>query len=350
MAEKVNIGVIGAGRWGPNLIRNFQSDAGSRVLAVADQSEVRLNVIRERYPDVAVSNSADDLFKNKDIDAVVICTPTATHYELAKRALESGKHVFVEKPLAKSSVECESLIALSKKAGKVLFVGHVFVYNASIQVVREHIRNGALGKIYHVQITRTNLGPVRSDVNALWDLASHDLSILHYWLGELPSRVSAVGGRFLNANIEDTVFATYTFPNNLLANIHVSWLNPKKVREITVVGEKKMLVWDDMNLDKPVQIYDKKITIDKLVADRPDNSIVDTFVGFRASIHEGETFVPKVGVNEPLTAECHAFLKAIKDPATSLSTGEHGRVVVQALEATDISMRENGAEVRINYQ
>ncbi|MBI3556949.1 MAG: Gfo/Idh/MocA family oxidoreductase [Deltaproteobacteria bacterium] len=349
MTEKLRIGVIGAGRWGPNLIRNFHSDPASVVVMVADQSTVRLQVLKERYPDIAVTESADEVFANPAIDAIVICTPTATHHELARKALENGKNVFVEKPLARTVAECDALVALAEKARKILFVGHIFVYNASIQVIREHIRKGDLGKIFHVQITRTNLGPVRNDVSALWDLASHDLSILQYWLGEMPVRVSAVGGRFLSNKLEDTVFATYTFANNLLANIHVSWLNPKKVREITVVGEKKMLVWDDMNLDKPVQIYDKKITIDSDQATGADRSIVDTFAGFRASIHEGETFVPKIGVNEPLAAECKAFLRAVKDPSTSLSTGYQGKLVVQALAATDLSLKENGREISISY-
>ncbi len=349
MADKIRIGVIGAGRWGPHLIRNFHSEQGSQVVAVADTSPVRLEAIRERYPDVAVTSDVNQIFKNKDIDAVVVCTPTVTHYELAKQALVHGKHVFVEKPLARTVAECDSLLTQAKQAGKVIFVGHVFVYNPSVQLVREYIRAGELGKIYHIQLTRTNLGPVRSDVSALWDLGSHDLSILQYWLGELPALVSAVGGRFLNPTLEDTVFATYTFSNALLANLHVSWLNPKKVREITIVGEKKMLIWNDMNLEQPVQIYDKNITMDKLVAEHTDSPIVDTFVGFRASIHEGETFLPNIPGSEPLVAECRAFLRALAEPSSSLSTGAQGRAVVQALAATDQSMKENGAEVRISY-
>lgn len=347
--NQLRIGVIGAGRWGPNLIRNFDSHQSSKVVMVADTSRERLSLLSERYPSMRLSEKADDVLNHPEIDAVVICTPTVTHYELAKRALENRKHVFVEKPLAHTVEQCDSLVSLAKKNNLVLFVGHVFVYNAGIQVVRESIRKGELGRIYHLQITRTNLGPVRSDVSALWDLASHDLSILQFWLGEMPVKVSAVGGKFLGSDVEDTVFATYRFRDNILANIHVSWLNPKKVREITVVGEKKMLVWDDMNLDKPVQIYDKKITLDKLVDRQPENTIVDTFVGFRASIHEGDTYIPRIGPNEPLAAECAAFLKALREPSTSLSTGEHGKAVVQALVATDESLKQNGREVEIKY-
>ena len=348
MARKVRIGVLGAGRWGPNLIRNFHSDPASTVVAVADSNRSRLELLKERYGDVRLTTSSGEVIGSDDVDAVVICTPTATHFELASKALKAGKHVFVEKPLAREVKECETLIRLASKARRVLFVGHVFVYNAGVQAVREYIRKGALGKIFHIQVRRTNLGPVRTDVSALWDLASHDLSILDYWLGEMPTKVSAVGGRFLSGDLEDTVFATYTFPSKTLANIHVSWLSPKKVREITVVGSKKMLVWNDMQLERPLELCDLSITVDS-VSGEPAGEVVDTFQAFRSSIHEGETVVPKIALNEPLSAECKAFLKALKDPKSSLSGGLEGKRVVQALVATDASIWKNGREVEIGY-
>ncbi len=346
MDNRIRISVIGAGRWGPNLTRNFYTNPGSFVVSVADKDSSRLKLIAPNYPGIIVSESAEEIFKDPSVDAVVICTPTATHFELAKKALEYKKHVFVEKPLAKNSQECKDLIACAKKNDRTLFVGHVFVYNAGIQAVRKLIQNGDLGKIYYYQITRTNLGPIRTDVSSLWDLASHDLAILQYWEREMPSKVSAIGGRFLNPKNEDTVFATYTYPNQVMANIHVSWLNPKKVREIVIVGEKKMVVWDDMDLSNPVRIYDKNVTVDP-----PDTSaIVDTFAGFRASIHEGDTLLPKIRVNEPLYAECDVFLKTIRNPSASLSPGEQGLSVVQALEATDESLKQNGKEINIYYK
>ena len=342
--KKIRIGVIGAGRWGPNLIRNFHMNLNSEVVAVADQNESRLKLIEERYADIATTTSVDIILSDPLIDAVVVCTPTATHFELAQAALNNKKHVFVEKPLARTNDECATLVKLSHKEKRVLFVGHVFVYNAGIQAVRRYIEAGELGKIHYVQVSRTNLGPVRTDVNSLWDLGSHDLSILQYWLGTLPISVSAVGGRFLSKTIEDVVFATYRFPNDVLANLHVSWLNPKKVREIVIVGEKKMLTWDDMDLNNPIRIYDKKVTIDQ-----GDKTLVDTFMSFHANIYEGDTLIPKIQLNEPLLAECNAFLQAIKKPATSLSTGEHGMQVVQALTATDESLLDRGREVKIEY-
>lgn len=317
--SKVRIGVVGAGRWGPNLIRNFHLNSRSLVAAVADRNPERLALIRERHgAGVALIEDVDELIADESIDAVVICTPTETHYEFARKTLEAGKHVFVEKPLARTSEECQHLIELARLKGLVLFVGHVFVYNPAIRAVGKLIAQGWFGKIFHMQVTRTNLGPVRGDVSALWDLAPHDLSILQYWLGEMPKTVSAVGGCYLNAGIEDTVFATYRFRDGLLANVHVSWLNPKKEREITIVGEKMMLDWDDMSIERPVRIYDKSVS-----------------------------FFPDIKVGEPLKAECEAFLNALGDPKTSLSSGEHGKLVVDALVATERSIKDHGREVVI---
>lgn len=344
--SKIQIGVIGAGRWGPNLIRNFDSHRDSAVIAVADSLPARQKAIKDRYPNLTVTGDAQEVLNNPNVTAVVICTPTASHYELTKTALENGKHVFVEKPLATTGAHCAELVRLAEKQKKTLFVGHVFVYNAGIQAAARYIRGGELGKILYVHATRTNLGPIRTDVSALWDLAPHDISILQYWLGELPDSVSALGGKFLNPRgVEDVNFATYRFPSGVMANLHVSWLNPKKVREIVVVGEKKMLVWDDMDINHPIRIYDKAV-----IVDRGDDKIVDSFVGFRASIHEGDTLIPKLQLNEPLAAECNAFLEAVRNPASSLSNGAHGAAVVSALEATDVSMREQGRAVEIRYE
>jgi predicted dehydrogenase len=314
----------------------------STVTWVCDSDAARLKLMKDRYPGIKTTANAQELVSAGDVDAVAVCTPTATHFELTKSCLEAGKHVFVEKPLARTPEECDKLIALADKRERVLFVGHVFVYNAGIQAVRKYIRGGELGRIHYIHVTRTNLGPVRSDVSALWDLAPHDISILNYWFDALPQRVSAIGGRYLNSKVEDVAFATYTFPDNMIANIHVSWLNPKKVREIVLVGEKKMLLWTDMDLTNPVQIYDKKVTIDQ-----GTEGVVDSFMAFRASIHEGDTLIPKIHLNEPLSAECAAFLKAVRDPSTSLSTGVHGRNVVAALAAADQSMHERGREIEI---
>lgn len=340
--QPIRMAVLGAGRWGPNIIRNFASHQKTEVRMVVDSQEARCKAIRDRYPEVKVTTNADDAFDNSEIDALVISTPTATHYELTKRALNAGKHVFVEKPLATTTAECQELVALAKAKNRTLFVGHIFVYNAGVQAARKYIQSPDFGRVLYIHANRTNLGPIRTDVNALWDLAPHDISILKYWLGESPTAVSAVGSSYLNSKIEDVVFATYNFPNNVMANVHVSWLNPKKVREIVVVGEKKMLVWDDMDLSAPIKIYDKKVSMDQV-----DEKVVDTFVAFRASIHEGDTVIPKIALNEPLTAECNAFIAAVENPSSSLSTGEDGTAIVEVLEATTASLREQGKRIQI---
>ncbi len=350
--KKKKIGIIGVGHWGPNFVRNFHTHLKSTVAMVSDTNTKRLELIAERYPDIKLTQTADEVISHPDLDAVVICTPTVTHYELTKKALEKGKSVFVEKPLATDYKECKELVTLAEKAKRLLFVGHIFVYNKSIQTVKKYIDQGELGHIYYIYATRTNLGPVRQDVSALWDLAPHDISIFQYWLGCTPDKVSARGGHFLSTSREDVGFATYHYPSkslgtgqdsSILANIHVSWLSPKKVREIVIVGEKKMLVWDDMDITNPIRIYDKKIVVDN----PPQNQLVDSFMGFRASIQEGDTLMPKIQMNEPLSAECTAFLEALDDPSKSLSNGRHGADVVKVLQATDLSMQKGGAEVRI---
>jgi len=340
--NKLNIGVVGAGRWGPNLIRNFHSQQQCRVTSVADTLPSRLKLIQERYSDIFITESADEIITSQNVDAVVICTPTSTHFEMTQKALLNKKHVFVEKPLASTPAECKTLIELARQMDRVLFVGHIFVYNAGIQAARRIIQSGELGKILYIHMTRTNLGPIRTDVSALWDLAPHDLSILRYWLDQNPISVSAMGGRYLNPTIEDVVFATYRYPDQMIANLHVSWLNPKKVREIVVVGEKKMLVWDDMDLNHPLRIYDKKVTVDY-----EKDTLIDTFINFRANIHEGDTVFPRVLLNEPLAAECVAFLNAIQEPSKSISSGAEGLAVVEALAAADASIRANGKEIAI---
>ena len=342
--QPTRVAVIGAGHWGPNLIRNFSVLPHSTVTAVVDTNPSRLRAVRERYPAVEVTDSANAVLHRDDIDAVVLCTPTKTHFKLARSALESKKHVFVEKPMATTAAECRTLEETAGRTGRLLFVGHVFVYNAGIRAVKRYIESGELGDVNYLHFTRENLGPVRADVSALWDLAPHDLSIIQFWMGRMPESVSAVGGYFLNAERADSVFATYRFGNGVLANLHVSWLSPRKVREAVVVGNRKMLVWSDMNLTHPLTIYDKRVVLD---APEDEHELVDTYLGFRGRIAEGDTVVPKIDLNEPLYAECEAFLKAIGDPTTCVSGSYEGRVVVEALEATEKSICAGGSPIPI---
>lgn len=342
MASPTRIGVIGAGHWGPNLIRNFQQSGRSRVVAVAEADEQRRVRIAALYPDVACLGDGDELCARGDLDAVVIATPTATHHRFAMAALARGLHVLVEKPLARTVAEAEELARMAAGARRVLLAGHVFVFNPGIRAVKERIDAGVLGRIHYVQSQRTNLGPVRTDVSALWDLAAHDVSIFQLWLGALPLRASGKGGVYINPGIEDVVFATLEYPAGVLASLHATWLSPQKIRQITVVGDRKMLVFDDMNLNEPLRIYDKG------VAEPPvEKPIVDSFAGFRSSIREGDITIPRVVLGEPLRAECEHFLDCIRDGATPLAGAAEGIAVVRVLDAIERSLRAGSQEQAI---
>jgi predicted dehydrogenase len=333
------VAVIGAGHWGPNLIRNFHNKQTSVVLMVADRDAGRLSQVKARFPEVEVTEDAARVFASPDIDGVVIATPTSTHHALVKAALSARKHVLVEKPITTSTAEGEELCALAERVGRLLMVGHVFVYNTAVQRVRQYIEEGRLGRVYYVSMVRTNLGPIRMDVNAAWDLAAHDVSIVNYWLGANALSASAYGGVWINPGIEDAVFATLRYPNDVLVNLHASWLNPRKAREITVVGDKRMLTFDDMNLLEPIRIYDKQVTDERV---RP--GFVDTFASFRAGIRDGDITIPKVGTGEPLKAECDHFLECMATGRQPVTDGRQGVAVVRALEAMARSVRGKGRE------
>lgn len=336
----ISLAIIGIGRWGPNLLRNFVSMEGVSVAMVADSDESRLVAVSRRFPDIAGTTDPQDIMKDGSIDCVVIATPLCTHFSLACRALEAGHHVLVEKPLASSSRECRQLITLADRMNKILFVGHTFKYNAGIRAAKEYIASGELGEIYLIDANRTNLGPVRYDTNALWDLASHDISIFSYWTGEDPHSVSARGGCFLNSAIEDVVYATCAYGSGIVAHVHASWLNPRKVREITVVGKKKMLVWNDMNLSEPIRIYNRGF--------ERDDDYQDTFGDFRLSIREGEVVIPNIKLNEPLLAECEHFIACVKTGARPLTDGHDGLGVVRVLEAASESMRSQSTMIPLS--
>jgi len=339
----INVAVIGAGRWGPNLLRNFHDLNQSQVRWVCDTQQDRLDQVAERYPGVKLTKSAQDAIEDPEVDALVVATPTVTHYELVEQALKAGKHVLVEKPLTANSPEGAKLAALAKEKGRVLMVGHVFMFNDAVRAVKQYIQDGDLGRVYYVSMTRTNLGPIRMDVNAAWDLASHDISIVNYWLDADPIAVSAMGGAWINQNLQDAIFATVRYPKDVLVHMHASWLHPRKAREIAVIGDKKMLTFDDMNPVEPVRIYDKSVGEE---VTKP--AFVDTIAGFRASVRNGEVSIPKVTTGEPLKNECVAFLDAIgKSGEPYLSDGDFGVSVVKTLEALDRSIAAGGQEQKV---
>lgn len=331
--EKIRLGVIGCGYWGPNLIRNFVEIMRSEVVMVADLKEDRLNHIQSSYPQVQTTRNYQDLF-TQNLDAVVIATPPATHYQFAKDCLAHGLHVLVEKPITINSQHAEELIELAAAKDLVLMVGHTFEYNAAVHAMKRLIDSGDLGKIYYVDSARLNLGLFQRDLNVLWDLAPHDISILLYLLGSHPISVSAHGSPCVFEGIHDVVYIDMLFPDCILAHIHVSWLDPCKVRRTTVVGSKKMVVYNDIEITEKIKIYDKGV-------DRPPYT--DTFADFQFSYRYGDVLIPNIKFGEPLRQECLHFLDCIQNHCEPQSSGKDGLDVVKVMEAAQKSLNRNGS-------
>jgi predicted dehydrogenase len=338
----IRVAVIGAGHWGPNLIANFHDRRKSVVTWVIDRDPVRREAVKMRFPDIEVRDDFSRALADPEVDAVVVATPTNSHFAIAKAALEAGKHVLVEKPMADNARDAEALCELADRSGHTFMVGHVFVFNAASQQAKRYLVDGDLGRIYYISMTRTNLGPIRVDVNAAWDLASHDIALANYWLDALPESVSAMGRAWINPGVEDAVFATLRYPNDVLVHLHASWLHPRKTRDITVVGEKRMLTFDDMSLAEPLRIYDKQVS-----EERSHPAFVDSFSSFRMIIQDGDVKVPKVPSSQPLRTECDHFLECIETGAVPLTDGREGLAVVRALDAMSQSLRQGGREVRV---
>lgn len=334
------IAIVGAGHWGPHLARNFNDNLDSHLLWLIDRDESRLKAMGERFPAVALSDDIGDALDDDRVDALAIATPTSTHYELVLEALRRGKHVLVEKPLTHSLATAKELCATAKDQGLVLMVGHVFLFNNAITTARDYMTSGDLGILRYISMTRTSLGPVRTDVNAAWDLASHDISVANYWLDSTPMKVSATGGTWLNEGLEDVVVATMRYPGDVFVHVEASWLNPRKRRLISVVGDERMLTVDDMDLTEPLRIYNKGVV-------GAESVITDTFAGFRSQIREGEVLIPHVTSGEPLRDECESFLRRIRGAGEETSDGWFGAEVVSVLEAMDRSMAEDGVETAV---
>jgi len=337
---ELKIGVIGCGYWGPKLARNFHDLPGSALKMVSDLREDRLIEIQKLYPEVAVTFNYHDLIES-DLDALVIATPVRTHYPIAKEALLAGKHVLVEKPITARSDHAEELIALADERGLKLVVGHTFVYNPAVQAVREIVQSGELGKVCYLNSTRVNLGLFQSDINVMWDLGPHDVSMIRFILGADPVSVSARGAIYVNTTggLHEVVYMLLMFEGGIMANLRMSWLDPIKQRSLTIVGSKKMLVYDDI-ADEKVAIYDKGVEV-------PPYSVTED--DFRASYWQGEGNVYHVDWVEPLKVQCSHFLDAIRTGAASPSSGEAGLKVVKVLETAQRSLMNYGVELRIEY-
>lgn len=336
-----NVAIIGCGYWGPNLIRNFHSLPNATVKKVCDLDDDRLSNIKRLYPDITLTKSVDDITTDKEIDAVAIATPVHTHFKLAKACLEAGKHVFIEKPMASSTAECDELIALAKEKSLKLMVGHVFVYTSSVLKIKELIDSGEVGDIFYISCKRLNLGLFQKDINVAWDLAPHDISIILFLLGENPVSVSCTGQAHINPKIEDIANMSLNFASDKFAMIHSSWIDPRKIREITIVGSKKMIVYDDTEPLEKIKVYDKRV-------DAPPH--YETFGEFQYSYHYGDVNIPYFKHHEPLRAETQDFINAIDTGADPKACGERGREVVQILEASSQSLKYYGEAITLDLE
>ena len=332
----MRVGQIGCGYWGKNLLRVLLQTDGVEVVVVADGATAARDYVKARYPEVSVIATDEDVYEDPSVGAVVIATPATDHYRAARRSLLAGKHTFVEKPLAMTAGEAQELVDLADARSLVLMAGHTFLYNSVVRRVKALIDSGELGEIYYIYSRRLNLGIVRQDVNVLWNLAPHDISIILYWMGAEPDSVTATGGTFLQPGIEDVAFVNLSFPSGASAHIHLSWLDPHKVRTMTVVASKKMVVFDDVSSDAKLTIYDMGI---QMAPDPRSAASFESFGQFQASHRYGDTVIPRINYPEPLAEEIKHFVECVATGSESLSGGQHAISVVRVLEMAQASLR-----------
>jgi len=339
----VKLGIIGCGYWGPNLVRNFNSISDTEVIICADLDESRLSHIKSLYPKIIVTKDYKEILENDEIDAVIIATPIETHYKIAKDFLNANKHVLIEKPITASSKEALDLIKTAEKNKKVLMVDHTFEFSSPIEKIKEIIDKKELGKIFTIDMIRVNLGLFQEKVNVAWDLAPHDISMLIYYLNDIPLTVRAVGQSYIRDGIEDDAHINLEFKDKVMVNMHVSWLDPCKIRRTTIVGNKKMLVYDDTLNDEKIKIFDKGVTIHK--ANIPKQPYYDTYEQWALTYRSGDTYTPKIENKEPLNAMANHFIDCIKNNKKPLTDGNSGLRVVKVLEAIQKSLKNDGKKI-----
>jgi len=332
----VRVGVIGYGYWGPNIVRNFNSLDSCQLVAVCDRSPAALKRASRACPGARLTTDFAEILTSPDIDAIAVVTPVWTHYELAKAALVNGKHVFVEKPFTSTSQQAEELIELAARKNLKIMVDHTFLFSGAVRKIRDLVDGGILGPLYYFDSTRVNLGLFQHDVSVVWDLAPHDLSIMDYIITERPEAVVATGGQHLNGHA-DMAFITVYFPRNIVAHINVNWLSPVKVRTTLIGGKDKMLVWNDLEADEKIKIYDKGVDM------ASGEGLYDILVSYRT----GDVWAPKVEQTEALKVELDYFLDCILNDRTPSNDGEAGLRVVRLLEAAEGSLKERGKLVRL---
>ena len=335
--ETVNVGVVGVGGWGKNLARNYSQIPEADLRYLCDLDKAKLKAMQGQFEAERTTTRFDDLIEDPELHAVVIATTGPTHYELCKKALLAGKDVYVEKPFVLSIADAEEIVALADDRQQILMVGHLLEYHPVVKKLKEMIDSGELGEIRYIYSQRLNLGTVRMDENALWNFAPHDISVILYLLGLSPSDVSARGQSYLQEGIEDVVFLTLNFDGKAMGHVHVSWLDPHKTRRITIVGSQRMAVFDDLEANEKLKIYDKGAEV---------NTDYDTFAEY-VGLRFGDITVPYIRVGEPLRVECEHFLDCVRQRKTPLSDGQDGLRVVHVLEAAGRSLASNGAPVKV---
>ena len=338
MTDSIGIAVVGTGDWGANLVRNFASLPGARLVAVCDSDARRLQAAASRHPGVRARADVEDIAADPDVRGVVIAASAASHHALAKRLIEAAKDIYVEKPLTLRVDHAEELVALAAKNGRILMVGHLLLHHPAVRFLKDMVAKGELGDVQYVYSQRVNLGKVRRDENALWSFAPHDLSVILHLLGQEPLDVAARGSAYLQPGVEDAVFVHLRFPDGKMAHVHVSWLDPHKLRKFTVVGSKKMVVFDDMEASEKIRVYDKGV----------DKGGEVVGYGDSLTVRSGDIWIPKLSLQEPLRIECQHFVDCIRERKTPLTDGRDGLRVVKVLAAAQASLESGGAPVAVS--
>ena len=333
------LGIVGCGYWGPNVVRNFSEKERAKVSAIADLRPERLEAIRRRAPAARLTTRHEDVIEDDGIDAVVITTPVSTHFDLARAALEAGKHVLVAKPLTATLAEADELVALARERDRVLMVDHTFVYTGAVRKMKQLVEEGALGELYYIDSVRVNLGLFQHDVNVIWDLAAHDFAIVDHLLDQSPVRVSATGAIHSSSGHEDVAYVTLEYANDLIAHFHLNWLSPVKIRQTLIGGSKRMLVWNDLAADEKVKVYDSGFSVEPST-----EGFYETIVSYRT----GDVWIPQVERHEALSLEADHFLDCVLNGAQPDTGPDSGREVVRLLEATSASLREGGRAIELD--
>jgi predicted dehydrogenase len=336
----VGVAVVGCGYWGPNLLRNFFDTPGCRVIAACDMSETRLEAMSQRHPSLRATTSFDEILADPEIDAVAIATPVFTHARLAKLALEAGKHVLVEKPMTMNTADAEELVELAARKGLILMVDHTFVYTGAVRRVKQMIDSGELGNLYYYDSVRVNLGLVQHDVSVIWDLAAHDLAIMDHLIEQRPTGISAVAATHFPGAMADVAYITVNFENNLIAHFHVNWLSPVKVRQVLIGGDRRMILYDDIESTEKVKVYDRGISWN----DDPIEARRQKLVAYRL----GDMFAPVLDQTEALRNECAHFIGSISSGRQPITDGHAGLRTVRMLEAAERSLKNGGAVEPLN--